>query len=140
LSDFTLQLRRLLTRAARVQPWPVSFGEAGGAERVFASVKCGRLDPSGDFFSFSACRVMLWRSFFSVALTDDGCELSCSPVSLVPPLPPPSYRIFQSCVHLGRSQRRQIGVCFCRCNLSSTGYRVLSSSSGISHAVKWRTL
>ena len=49
MTNFTLQLRRLLTRAARVQPWPVSCGEAGGAERVFASVKCGRLDPSGDF-------------------------------------------------------------------------------------------
>jgi hypothetical protein len=49
LTNFTFQLRSLLTRAAHMQPWPVSFGEAGGAERVFASVKCGRLDPSDDY-------------------------------------------------------------------------------------------
>jgi hypothetical protein len=37
--------------------------------------------------SFSACRVMLWRSFFSVALTDDGCDLF-SHQPCAPPPPP----------------------------------------------------
>lgn len=59
--------------------------------------------------SISACRVMLWRSFFSVALTDDGCELFCSPVSLAPPLPPPSYRIFSRVFTWGDPKEGKLG-------------------------------
>ncbi len=132
LTNFTLELRTLLTRAVCTQPSPVSFGEASGAERVFASVKCGRLDPSGHF-PFIVC---LPRNALAQLL------LRCSHRRRVRAVVssatrPPSDRIFQSCVYLGRSQRRQIGFYFCRCSLSSRVYSVVCSR--ISHAVKGRT-
>ena len=132
MTNFTLELRALLTRAVCTQPSPVSFGEASGAERVFASVKCGRLDPSRHF-SFVVC---MPRNALAQLL------LRCSHRRRVRAVVPsatrsPSHRIFQSCVYVGRSQGRQIGVYFCRCNLSSRVCSVVCSR--ISHAVKART-
>ena len=132
MTNFTRELRALLTRAVCPQPSPVSFGEASGAERVFASVKCGRLDPSRHF-SFVVC---MPRNALAQLL------LRCSHRRRVRAVVPsatrsPSHRIFQSCVYVGRSKGRQIGVYFCRCNLSSRVCSVVCSR--ISHAVKGRT-